>query len=370
MEEVYDTRTTRRTLLRMLGLGTTIAVLAACEQAPAPSGGSASSTPAVQSSAPMSTDALYEAARKEGRLVVNAQEARDIEPAKIAFKKRFAGIDVAPVFGRGADIQEKITADQAAGANVIDVLDAGTGILRAVQDLGFIVPYQSPELARVRSELQDNEQVANADRVNIYGITVNTKLVPEAEVPTSWKDLLDPKWKGQIAMQDPRGSGGGMIVLTALLKTPDLGEAYVRDLGKQSVFIGRQNAEVLTGVVRGEHRLMITSTNEQTLAQIKTGAPLRFVKPREGVAVTAILLGVVKNAPHPNAARLWIDWKLSDDGQSVAAAAGYAPARSGVPPVYPESSLDGAGLLPLADTRQDLSKRSAYTEMWQKFFLG
>jgi iron(III) transport system substrate-binding protein len=82
------------------------------------------------------------------------------------------------------------------------------------------------------------------------------------------------------------------------------------------------------------------------IAQRQAGAPVKQIKPSDGVSVTQIPQSLIKNAPHPNAAKLWIEWSLSEEGQSLLAQLGYATVRKGSEPVAPEADVKGVKFLP------------------------
>src|SRR5207248_1022021 len=146
-----------------------------------------------------------------------------------------------------------------AASNVynLDVLDAGSQDTAGMKEAGLTDPYQSAELPNVRAEFRDPESAVNPQYVQVYGIVVNTKVVPAGSEPKGWADLLDPKWKGPIAMQDPRGTGGTMSLLQAFSKDSGLDLDYVKKLSQQDIFIGRETAQLLTDTIRGEHAIQL-----------------------------------------------------------------------------------------------------------------
>ncbi|HLY64231.1 MAG TPA: extracellular solute-binding protein, partial [Chloroflexota bacterium] len=140
-----------------------------------------SSAPGAQASA--SADQLYDAAKKEGEVVVNNQDPDSEKLAIDTFQKHYPGIKVTYQIGRGTDIARKLI-DQAQG-NVYthDVFSAGPHDAATMLQAGMIEPYQSPELANVRPEFQDPNKILNPAYVLLYGFTVNTKLLPAGQEP-------------------------------------------------------------------------------------------------------------------------------------------------------------------------------------------
>jgi iron(III) transport system substrate-binding protein len=348
---------------RFVALAVAAAItITGCGQAasPAPSAGASGSA----------TSSVYEAAKKEGQLTVNTHDPDQEAQAVAAFNGRYPGIKITWLTGRGTDIAEKVKTEAANKVYNLDVLDAGSQDTAGLKDEGLTEPYQSPELANVRPEFRDPEGAVNPQYVQVYGIVINTKLVPAGSEPKSWTDLLDPKWKGQIAMQDPRGTGGTMSLLTAFSKDSGLGIEYVKKLAQQDVFMGRETQQLLTDTIRGEHaiQLGVSSANFVLEKEKNSAVPIKWIKPTEGESTSMIWLSLVKNAPHPNAARLWVDWRLSDEGQTALGKEGQAAVRTGVKTPFDEGNVDGVRIMYL-QTNQDVVKIKEYSQMWDDIFF-
>lgn len=336
-------------------------VASACAPAAAPSPTALPAKPAAPAAAPPAvppaatvqaktadkapaTSEFYEAAKKEGTVVIYGLGGVQFEPAEKAFEARYPGVDAQGQDQRGRESREKIIAEQSARRVIADVVSGGPDTTTALVQEGFIEAYKSAALQYILPEALDPRGFMSPRTLNVYGIMINTNVIPPADEPKRWLDLTDPKYRGKIAIQDPRGSGGGATVLQGLLKLH--GEDFIRKLGAQNVFIGSDNAQIITELVRGEHGIMMSGTVRNTLDQTKKGAPLKVIRPEEGVAITPISVSVVKNAPHPNAAKLFIDWILSEEGQKVVAEAGDTPSRIGIQAQFPEADLRGQKILP------------------------
>ncbi len=354
-----------------LALTATLSLLAsACGssgQAGAPRSSSGNATQPAQGG---DSQALYQAAKKEGTLVVNTHDPENERVGAAAFSKRYPGVKIEWQIGRGADVAQKIITQAQGNVYNMDVMETGPHDMGLVQEAGLLQPYQSPELNSVRQEFLDPLKVSNPVWVLVYGITANTKLVPAGSEPKSWTDLLAARWKGKIAMQDPRGSGGSTTLMLGISKQPGLGEDYVRKLGRQDLFISRATEQLLTDLIRGEHDVLLAASAASLVLQ-KTkdpGVPIKQIKPTEGVATTLLSMAVVKNAPHPNAARLWIDWRLSQEGQEAIAEQGNAPVRQGLKVPHEETSLEGTKIL-YVDTGQDLANIKEFSKTWDDIFF-
>src|SRR5207244_9841979 len=152
----------------------------------------------------------------------------------------------------------------------------------------------------------------------IFTIAVNTNLVPADQEPKKWQDVFDPKWKGNLAMDDPRGSGPGGTILSGIDYV--YGQDIEQKLADQQPFFATQAGPIWTALNRGEYAIFLSAGHPDLIANRKAGAPVKQIRPVEGVGVTPIGQSLLKNAPHPNAAKLWIEWSLSEEGQTLLAA--------------------------------------------------
>ena len=316
-----------------------------------------------------SAAARYDAAKAEGKLVYySSDDTGQFEKVRQGFMARYPGVDVGSQEGRGQDAREKIIAEQLAKRVIADVVIAGGNTMADLIAGGYLELYQSPEVKNLVPGVADKRGFTNPRAVNVYGITVNTNLITPQNEPKRWKDLADPRYSGQISAQDPRGSGGGMYILTGLMEK--YGDGFIQELTKQNIFFGQNNGQLLADVVRGEHGLLVTaSTGQVSLAKQGGAAPIKVIKPEEGVVLIPIGMAVVKNGPHPNAARLFIDWMMSDEGQKIVADNGDTPARAGVPTKDPDGSLTGATVFAMNYDGTDRQATADLSKKWETLFF-
>jgi iron(III) transport system substrate-binding protein len=151
-----------------------------------------------------------------------------------------------------------------------------------------------------------------------YVIMYNKKLVPEADAPKTWQDVLAPRWKGKVAYADATKSGSSYTLLVTWLTLygkNDTGWKFVEDLLRQSKVLPKSSMTYQM-VANGE--IPVGLTFEQGAFEfLKGGAPVAIVYPSEGTAVIPDASAIVKNAPHPNAARLFLDFTVSREGQEL-----------------------------------------------------
>lgn len=276
---------------------------------------------------------VLEKARSEGKVTWYAlsgtrQGLKDVLPT---WDKLYPGITLEIVEASGPDSLERVKAEARAGRPVGDVVAAGDP-----EDLVAAGLYQPlnpalvPNLAMVPPRIQklgDPEKRFVPYGVYLYGMLVNTHVMAEGQQPKRWADLLDPKYRGKIAMYDPRRIGGGSLFIT--YATDALGPDFLKSLFKQDIRVYGQFAEVDTAVIQGARAIAVPGRSRTP--HLLAGAPVKFLVPEEGIFFTAVSVGVVTNAPHPTAANLLVDFLLSPEVQQVYAKLGDVPVVSGVP---------------------------------------
>jgi iron(III) transport system substrate-binding protein len=300
-------------------------------------------------------DELVKAAKKEGKVSVKGPPGAKVRRALTSgFQKAFPGIRVEYGGGRGGELAAKIIRERRAGIYTTDVWMGGFGtqlsLLRpqGVQDPirpALILPeVKDPKNWRDnRLEFADNDGKYAFVFVNQSGtiLSYNTNLVKRKDVPKSIKDFLDPKWKGKIIASDPTASGPGRATFTWLYK--EFGPEYIRALGKQKLIFTRDRRSQADQIARGSYSLGIAVSNVDAKPFIDAGAPLQMVwNVKEGSYASASYggLALVNRAPHPNAAKVYINWVLGKEGQTLLAeAAGWVSRRRDVPALDPAMEL-------------------------------
>ena len=273
-------------------------------------------------------DKVVTAAKAEGGLVlytalVGAPSTKAIAKA---FEAKY-GIPVRVLEARASELRERIRTEQSAGRYLGDVMfnSENQAIILNAEDKSIAPHEPVPNATGLTEPFRDDGIKAPVMTIN-YGLLVNTRLVPPGEEPKSWRDLTDPKWKGKILSDDMRAVGGGYVMF--FVTEEKLGKAYNEAMATQGIQFTREMREAARRVARGEMAIYMPFI----LGDIENlkGLPVRTVVPAEGAPYVLYATAALKSAPHPNAARLYIDFSMSDEVQQIFAQDGFGVVRKGV----------------------------------------
>ncbi len=273
---------------------------------------------------------VVEAAKKEGTVsVYNSQLGAPNFTAVIkSFEEKY-GIKVESLDVRASELTERLRSEQAAGRYVADIQMHSANSIETGKSQGILVePLGNiPNASNIR---EDMKKEITEDHLpgflQAYGILVNTNLVKPEDEPKSWKELADPKWKGKILSDDmrPLGSGGTMFVVF----NKSFGQAFNEKLAENKPVFSRDLRNDARRVARGEYPIYIPQMF--AFANDLQGLPIKVIVPEEGVPYVSIHFAIMKNAPHPNAARLFINHFLDMQSQVTYAKAWMLPVVNGV----------------------------------------
>lgn len=246
------------------------------------------------------------------------------------------GIHVEILDLRASDLAERIRTEQATNRVAADVILNGAGALWLLKNQSALAAYGAlPDLGRLRDDVEKDDARLPI-YIQGYGIAVNTRLVPENERPKSWKDLLAPKWKGKILSDDVRALGGGSTMFATTYAK--FGREFHEKLAAQKPQFSRAVRENARRVARGEFPIYIPFSLPDLL--LNKGLPIAGITPTEGDVYAQFDLSLVKNAPHPNAARLLMNFFLSEEAQLVYARSARVPTVKGLDDKVPADVKD------------------------------
>jgi iron(III) transport system substrate-binding protein len=273
-------------------------------------------------------DKVVAAAKAEGGLVLYTAllGAPSTKAIAKAFEAKY-GIPVQVLEARASELRERIRTEQSAGRYLGDVMfnSENQVIILSAEDKSVVPHEPVPNAAGLMEPFRDDGLKSPVMTIN-YGLLVNNRLVPAGEEPKSWRDLTDPKWKGKILSDDMRAVGGGYVMF--FVTEEKLGKAYHEALATQGIQFTREMREAGRRVARGEMAIYMPFILSDIL-NLK-GLPVRAVVPAEGAPYVLYATAAMKGAPHPNAARLYIDFAMYDEVQQIFAQDGFGIVRRGV----------------------------------------
>jgi len=315
---------------------------------------------------------LVEGAKKEGRLMWYTTLIVDqvVRPVKEAFEKEYPFIQVEFYRGNAENLIRKVLAEYQAKRYDVDILDGSLPPAMGKR-AGVMQRFYSPHLAEYPAELKDPQGFWTS--TNLYFLTLgyNTRMVKPNEVPKTNEDLLNPRWKGQMMWSTSRGSGAPLLIGKILLTMgQEAGKAYLQKLKGQNIAKSTaSNRQILDLVIAGEYPIALHIFNHHAYISKSAGAPVDWY-PIEPVTATIHTIGLPKNAPHPYAAMLFLDFVLSEKGQTVYQQASYLPAHPKIPAKQVDLKPGGRfkkALYMNADTLVD--KGNEWTDYFQNQFL-
>jgi iron(III) transport system substrate-binding protein len=274
----------------------------------------------VMGAVPVSAqDARVEAARKEGKVVWYTSLALpSSEKVAKVFEAAYPGLKVEVHRTGSQRILQRVMQELQANLKLVDVIhtsDAGHFVL--LKEKKLLMKYTPAGVEAFPPGFKDRDGYHYGLRATVNVIAYNPKIVPAAEAPRTWKDLLDPKWKGKLVTAHPGYSG---VIATHVLALVNLyGWDYFKQLAQNKLMLV-QSAVDPSGVVASGERPVAVNGGDYTFYQTKKkGNPVEIVYPKDGVPLVISPTAIAAFAPHPNAAKLFTDFTFSKEVQQVLA---------------------------------------------------
>ncbi len=280
-------------------------------------------------------DRTVQAAKKEGGLSLYLLQGEgELNNVAQLFQKKYPEINVTTTLGRGNTLAPRIMAERRAGKYLVDAYISGVTTAYEVFYRGKIL--DSVRAALILPEVVDETkwwhgQHQYVDPENRYiflylgnlgeYVSYNTKLVEAGEIRSYW-DFLQPKWKGKILSRDPKISGSQRIGLRMYYHTPELGGEFIRRLyGEMDVTLTREIRQATDWLANGKFAIcFFCSEILKGKAQGLAVDEFHTARWKESRAISAGNMGSIAmptEAPHPNAAKVFINWLLSREGQTA-----------------------------------------------------
>ena len=305
---------------------------------------------------------VVDAAKKEGKVVVyNMALGAPYFTAVIkSFESKY-GIAVESLDLRASELAERIRTEQSAGRFLGDAeMITSTMIEEQLKNGDFVQKLPPvPNASTLRPPFKTTDYSVPA-YVQPMGILINTRLVKDEDVPKSWSDLNSPKWKGKILSDDMRPLGSGNTLFAVLQN--NMGKDFNEKLAEQKPVFSRDMRNDARRVARGEYAIYIPQVF--AFASDLKGLPVKVIIPEEGAPYAQMEFAVLKNAPHPNAARLFIQHFLDPASQTQYANGWMLPVVKGAaeranPDAQPFANAKLMGIAKLSErpAMMDLAKK-------------
>jgi iron(III) transport system substrate-binding protein len=269
------------------------------------------------------TPQLIDAAKKEGHVVwYTSIDLSVAEKISATFKEKFGGIEVR-VERTGAErVFQRIGQEYESHVHAVDVANSSDAShLLAWKRQGILLPYVPEDVAKYyKPEHRDPDGTYAGFRATLSPIAYNTKLVRGEDAPTSFKDLLDPKWKSKIVKAHPGYSGNIMTATFEMVR--DIGWGYYENLAKQNIMQVQSATDPPKKLALGERSVMADGTEYNIFILKESGQPVEVVYPTEGTPFITGPNGIFKAAPNPNAAKLFQNYCFTPEAQAVVIEAG------------------------------------------------
>lgn len=313
---------------------------------------------------------LYEAAKPEGEVTWYSGQynAETSEAVGRAFGERYPGLRCNVVRSTSQVAFQRLSQDLRANVAQCDVLSStDSGHFTFLKRAGSLTQYRPSTADGLLEPLRDidADNYFHVSFAGLFMLAHNTKLVSEAEAPSSWKDLTDPKWKDKLAVGHPGFSGA--IGVWAVQMRKMYGWDYFKAIEKNKPLIGRSSQDPVTAMNAGERAIGVCVPLGTTATSISRGNPLRLVYPTEGVLATLSPSAIIANAPHPNAAKLFMEFQLGPGLSTVVRRFFNPPLRADVPP--PDGVRPLAEFKMIAPTLEEQEKGiPEVRELWRDTF--
>jgi iron(III) transport system substrate-binding protein len=227
------------------------------------------------------------------------------------------------------NIASKVNAELAAGRSKADlILTSDPFWYLELKKSGKLLNYQSPAARGVPTQFMDPDGAFSEVRLPVMVIGYNSAALQPGEIPKTWKDLINPKWKGKLTMPSPLESGTSFTSVALLSKA--YGWDFFKELRKQDILAAGGNSSVITRIETKEKPLGIVLLENILKAQSK-GSPVRPIYPEDGTIPVTSPIAILQDTRNPEIAKKVYDWFFGEDAQKAMVKSGMYSRVSGIP---------------------------------------
>lgn len=303
---------------------------------------------------------------QETLTLYTSQPNRDAQMTVDAFEQANPDIKVEWVRDGTTKLMTKLRAELSAGVVKPDVLLIADSVtMESMVSAGYLYSYMSPNRYKYEDSLYNHKGYYYGTKIITTGIVRHKK---STQHPSDWSDLIKPEYKNQVAMPSPLYSGAALIHLATLTNNASLGWRYYEALHENKVMAQGGNGGVLKAVASGTKPYGVI-VDFLAIREAAKGSPIEFVFPKTGVSMVTEPVAIMKEAKNKEAAKRFVDFLLSKEGQKLVLEQGYLPARSdiGVPTGFPKR--ESIHLMPF-DAEKTLRDNEANKARFNSIFGG
>ena len=312
--------------------------------------GSAGATAAAAKAFEKVSQELYPKAKQEGNLIVYS--VWDVEHLKVvsdAFMKRYPGIKATYWQARNPEIVTRALTEFQGGQSSFDVVlsDNAPSVIRAA---GAIMNYETVQ----KDVLYLHDPTLPTVSLQIQALAFNTKKMKPADLPKTWEDVANPKFKGLVALDDPMRAGPLSSMLAALKtqwKDDGRFNNFLKGLKALGVPVHKSTSAMFRLVISGEYPICMPALLHDVIEEMHKGTPISYVKTNPPVLFPR-QAGIYAKSPNPNAAKLFAEWLISEEGQKTIDSVGRETSRNDFKSKTSIESAFGKGMKPIPVTDQ------------------
>ncbi len=308
-------------------------------------------------------ESLVEAARAEGgeMMIYTSMNIDDLEVILEKFGEKYDFVSTEYYRASGEDVIQKALTEATAGQHFVDVFETNAfEVYRLLQE-NLLAPFIAPESAAYADNAKDPDGFWTVDRINTVVIGYNTELVDPADLPATWEDLLDPKWKGLMGVE---ASDVELLADMVGAWGEEKTYAFWEGIAAQEPGIVDGHTELAELVAAGEFAISPTLYGHRVEKLKDKDATLDWVRTDPVFAYTQ-LLALAADGPHPATGMLFVNWLLSEDGQGAIRDVGRIPGRPGMT-TDPPGLTEGLNLI--YTTPSQAENYDDYADVWFSYF--
>lgn len=260
----------------------------------------------------------------KGTVMLYSSAAEDmIIGYKEAFEKKYPNVTMEYYFAGSGQIVTKLSTEMQNNAVACDVVFiASPDATITWKNEGYLLAYESPFMANVNEVFRDKDNTWCSAYVIIMGLGYNEGLVSADEAPKTFKELTDPKWKGQFVMPDPNTAGSTKAATWALVNHPDYGWEFFKALKENEIGLESSTGNAENAVVGGAYGVGL-GCDYRFLNLIDKGTPVGMNLTTDVIAICPCPIAIPKGCPNEELAKLLYDWILDAEGGQALMANNY-----------------------------------------------